>query len=846
MSARRRAITQVLSALASGKNIELVGAEHSGRTVFLRELEAALREQRWDTHWLGGDSAIRSVPFGALAVSGFSPATPEPTFAAQLAGHVQQLAESIVGPRAAILLDNVDELDEASWGAIAAYAALHQEIRFVSTGHGTWATGGPIRRLRALTVQLPPLTYRELRDSVEAQLGGPLDDVTLGQIFARSGASAGLAQDLVDAAVLNGGLRREGQVWIADSGLWSPELGGAMQELIAGLTPELLDALELLAIAGVSDLDAVREVLDCAAIEELEAAGLVRVHPVRGQLRIAVHPPLLEDFFRHRPLLARRTRLAGLVAERLDPAELRGTLNSPEQAPTPENAVIARMFHEQAQTRVRLARAAWASNPNAASAVSAVKALVAGEASDTEVESVLDAPLPLEHDGVASTHLLLLRAEWRAFAQRDLEGALSMLADAGPSGSVTARIADTTAVSLEHYLRRVPLDFAERLEADEDLPLEDRVRSLRALTIAQTTTGDFEAASHTLARAEHTTRALEDFAIDSLRGVVLLGLGEMAEATAWARRGYSQALAILDIDALRSHGAVLVYALEAQGRYAEAEDVLATLVPLSPPARTVAAAASSLAIHGCAALIAARRGRREQAGRHLDMLRAITTDGLPTLHQSPVEAEAQLLILLGQRDAAADLLWERGGELSERGYLFAGVLLKLASLEVRQDAQRLGDVSAQAEHVGGAFVVAYLRAVRWLHAPANDDPVAVANALISTGRTGLAIAVLDRAVADAKADSAPVLRAARERLLDELPDIKYETRRFEPERARLTERELEVAQLVVAGLSNAQIAAKLVVSVRTVESHIHRLIRKLGVANRHEVRASQLEHGELG
>lgn len=43
---------------------------------------------------------------------------------------------------------------------------------------------------------------------------------------------------------------------------------------------------------------------------------------------------------------------------------------------------------------------------------------------------------------------------------------------------------------------------------------------------------------------------------------------------------------------------------------------------------------------------------------------------------------------------------------------------------------------------------------------------------------------------------------------------------------------------MTGSLSNAQIATQLVVSVRTVESHIHRLIRKLGVTNRHDVKAS--------
>lgn len=49
---------------------------------------------------------------------------------------------------------------------------------------------------------------------------------------------------------------------------------------------------------------------------------------------------------------------------------------------------------------------------------------------------------------------------------------------------------------------------------------------------------------------------------------------------------------------------------------------------------------------------------------------------------------------------------------------------------------------------------------------------------------------------------------------------------------RLTRAELHVARLAAHGLSNAEIAAHLVVSRRTVESHLARVFRKLGVRNR--------------
>ena len=61
--------------------------------------------------------------------------------------------------------------------------------------------------------------------------------------------------------------------------------------------------------------------------------------------------------------------------------------------------------------------------------------------------------------------------------------------------------------------------------------------------------------------------------------------------------------------------------------------------------------------------------------------------------------------------------------------------------------------------------------------------------------------------------------------------------------ADLTEREVEVLKLVAKGLSNQEIAEKLVVSERTVGAHVSNILGKLHLANRTQAALYALRKG---
>jgi DNA-binding CsgD family transcriptional regulator len=110
-----------------------------------------------------------------------------------------------------------------------------------------------------------------------------------------------------------------------------------------------------------------------------------------------------------------------------------------------------------------------------------------------------------------------------------------------------------------------------------------------------------------------------------------------------------------------------------------------------------------------------------------------------------------------------------------------------------------------------------------------------------------AVDELERAIEQLDACGAARYRQEAERELRRLGrHVHHRTRPGKRDGAgveTLTQRELEVARLVVDRRTNPEIAAELFLSIKTIESHLRSIFRKLDVTSRHEV-ARTMERAE--
>jgi DNA-binding CsgD family transcriptional regulator/tetratricopeptide (TPR) repeat protein len=412
-------------------------------------------------------------------------------------------------------------------------------------------------------------------------------------------------------------------------------------------------------------------------------------------------------------------------------------------------------------------------------------------------------------------------------------------------------------------------------------PREDRsliAGALGVLALAEAATGPVADAVAHCAEAAALIDAMPDEELaHGLDGLAhLCGaeycLDRFAEAAAHARRGLALGRATGRGDLFPVMSQALAGIMFSTGRLAEAAELIDGVVDAARLGDNAVALAWGLLNRGYTSLTAGDVERAlGEAGEAVALTREME-GGVVAAWAGAVLAAG--LVEAGRPEGAAELLLRAGGGAGlpripgafRANFLEVLTRAWLAAARPAEARQAADAARARAEAFGLDFATAVAeRAVAAVALDAGDAGAAARRALGSAERADAvgarveagvsrtlagralaqagdregAVAVLERAASALDACGARRHRAAAERELRRLGRGAH--RRSRPGRpqdsgpASLTGRELEIARLVVDRRTNPEIAAELFLSIKTVETHLRNIFRKLDAGSRVEV-----------
>jgi DNA-binding CsgD family transcriptional regulator len=840
-----------------GRAAVLVGPAGVGKSHLVRLLLDQEADRGRDVVTAVGSPSLASVPFAVVAEL----VPPEATGGDPLTSLQRSLAH--VADRAAnrpmtVAVDDAHLLDAGSLALVRGLADV-PGVRTICTVRAGEPVPSeldePWKDRGALRLDLAPLHRADADQLAASTLGGPPEDATAETLWTLAQGNPLYLRELLLGARDRGQLERHAGRWrLTEHPGVTPRLVDLVSRRLRDLDAEArrgLDALAVLEPLAHTELVAL---IGTGPLARLEAAGLVTVTASGRRHEVRFGRPVHGEVVRATLPHARRIEVADLLldvladeagARRGDQLRLAALWRLAGRPGRPELFVAAA---REALAVADLGRA----RELAALAVErdgGVEAqLTHGEVlvylgGGPPAEAALAAAVEAASTDAEHARVALLRFHDHAFNRGELAQAVTVVAAAHDRVTTPLwRDQLAAAAALGSLLRadlRGALDAAHEVLAREEVDPRTLLGVLVVTSLVHVLVGDVGSAMQELGRAQPLVEPLR-------HDVPLAGdqLGITEVLARWHDAHVDEAVELARERDLAARGAAgtpsgawgtaLALALVESGQLEEAAAVAtdaAVALEVADPLglRSIAVALAARSAAGLGELDTARRLVDDLAGSsRLDVRGTIFL----------TRARAWLLAAEGDLAAAVALVREQGEAALATDYVVWGATLLHDA--VRYGApDEVGDtLRAAARAHGCALLLLYAQ-----HATALADGdlealrrvaqafAAGGFALYAAEAMAQAAEVAARAGAAGRAASAATAAGELLRRCGPRVTTPALVRAAEP----LTPREREVALLAGAGATSREVAARLGVSVRTVDNHLASIYRKAGIGGRHEL-----------
>ncbi len=845
----RRIEAALLHPACSG--IVVSGSAGVGKSRIVRETLKSFATQGWSVRWVVGTSAARDLPLGALTQWARSTGNDSLQLVHEA---IASLTSTSNGESVAIGVDDAPLLDDLSTVVIHQIIQrdLAKVVLTVRNGEVVPATTRDLWKdadLDRLDVQ--PLSKAATAALVSKTLGGHLAPDATDRLWTLTQGNPLYLRNIVEQEVTDGRLAVRHGVWKWEGGpIVPPGLVELVESRIGGLPGDVSEVVDVVAVGEPVELGSLARITTSAAVEDADRRGLITFEPSDGVVEVRLAHPLYGEVRRSRAPQTTLRRLRGLVAAELSVSDHRDDVHIMVRRAT---LALDSDLEPDVDLLVNAARgAAWmldlpladqlaeaAIRAGGGVEANAIRAFVLSWlGTGAEAESILAQVDSDSLTAIDRTRLTFLRAVNMFFTLAEPERAMVLVDEASASTS-TSEHHSLNAFRCVYWAAmgrpEAALECARTLDRDS-LPDDFQGRlTAWAMTVAY---GDAGCPTEATAAAESgypiPVRAFIIIADAHINALVLAGRIQAAEEVAAMMRGRAMASrgAPFGQIAIAVSGQAALGAGRLDRACADLEKATGRVTAWNPATgfgyRYRILLTTALAMRGSSDAAGRAKSELDNAFhpslRYLDYARAIAAGWVAGCRGALSEA-------VGTVRVAAEKARENGQ--------FAAEVMCLQTATQFGDASTVRRLRALVKIVEGPRVGI---AARFADALDRSDAAELDSVSTCFEEIGDLVGAVDAAAYAAVCFRKKNLRgsalrcsARAEALAKMCGEAHTPALRLAVERLPLTDREREIVMLLGEPMSNRDIAARLRLSVRTVESHVYNAMSKTGTTSRDEL-----------
>lgn len=834
------------------RDVVIVGDVGSGKSTVLAALGLGMARVGVDALRFSASEIQSDVPFGALLAHDALQrlrTDDRPT----VQGLVRVLGQELTAPQNVIVVDDIDTLD-ASSTLVLEQLLLRPDVRLVAAlrqgaGAGRQRSGSRlIDRSAVAEVRVAPLGFCGMAALLGERLGAPADARLISSVLARSAGNPGVALALLDAGRFGDAVRLVDGLWTQAH---APEGGGdqmVLRLLTGHLPPDATAALETLSCSGPVTYDDALALVGEAPLAVLGRHERLTVYSTEDGVSLTVSPPALARAVKTGLGSVRRQLLTRQAEDVLGPADepvVAGTGEPGSQhsarggdgsAWSVGVARLAALVHERAAGQDAVRRSRWRSEPSMDNATQFLDSLMARPVSE-DLDEIFHETREAPSDAPGAVAAFRMReAQWMLWQTQDLERVTSFLQAAsrrlGSAGLVLQAQAHIFQISSEG--RSSQPGLLDHLDVGGAWTHANAWSALvrAGLLLESGRAQESLAVLDAVDAADDGAPGWSRRYVEAARSDALLLMGEVGTVERCSRRLLDESCADLDPLGIRLHSSKLAEVLYLTGRSEDAWRVLSASLHLGPPSPFGTAYYERTLALG--AVIRADAGDLETARVLEREMDACPLTYRPVLGSMRTWAKAAILYASDEPAAAEALLLDAARADSAGGALASALLCWTARRSPYTPDQAL-EVQATYDR---APLPVFETLVRTHLAVTREDEAEMLASLevldVDPGRN-LAWMVLDQVDSLRLSAGVKPLSEQAIRAFGSSAQPRPRGKKTQSSLSVLSDREYEVALLARSGMSNREIADRLVLSVRTVENHLYRLLRKAGLRRRDDL-----------